>query len=95
MLLHEFATNATKYGALSTAAGRVAIDCSEDDDRFTLTWSERGGPPVERQSNGEGFGALSICATIKDRLSGEISRDWRPEGLTIRLSVAKDRLSAG
>ena len=95
LLLHEFATNAAKYGALSTAHGAVAIDCSEDDGRFTLTWTERGGPPVERQTDGEGFGALLIRATIKDRLGGEISRDWKPEGLTIRLSVAKDRVITG
>ena len=45
LLLHEFATNAVKYGALSTSAGAVAIDCSEDDRRFAVTWTERGGPP--------------------------------------------------
>ena len=48
LLLHEFATNAVKYGALSSSAGAVAIECSEDDGRFALTWTERGGPPVER-----------------------------------------------
>jgi PAS domain S-box-containing protein len=95
LLLHEFATNAAKYGALSTAHGAVAIDCLEDDGRFIVTWTERGGPPVERQTDGEGFGALLIRATIKDRLGGEISHDWKPEGLTIRLSVAKDLVTAG
>ena len=95
LLLHEFATNAVKYGALSTSAGAVAIDCSEDDRRFALTWTERGGPPVERQTDGEGFGAQLIRATVKDQLAGEVSRDWKPEGLTIRLSVAKDRVIAG
>jgi PAS domain S-box-containing protein len=93
LLLHEFATNAAKYGALSTPHGAIAIDCSEDDGRFTLTWAEQGGPPVERQTDGDGFGALLIRATITDRLSGEISRDWKPDGLTIRLSVAKDRVT--
>jgi PAS domain S-box-containing protein len=93
LLLHEFATNAAKYGALSTPHGAIAIDCSEDDGRFALTWAEQGGPPVERQTDGDGFGALLIRATIKDRLSGEISRDWKPDGLTIRLSVAKDRVT--
>ena len=93
LLLHEFATNAAKYGALSTDRGAIAIDCSEDDVRFTVTWTERGGPPVERQI--DGFGAFLIRATVKDGLGGEISQDWKPEGLTIRLSVAKDRVAAG
>ena len=44
LLLHEFATNAAKYGALSTPAGHIDIDCSEDDGQFALTWTERGGP---------------------------------------------------
>ena len=48
LLLHEFATNAAKYGALSTPAGRVRIDCAEDGDRFVVTWHEHGGPSIER-----------------------------------------------
>ena len=94
LLLHELATNAVKYGALSSSAGAVAIECSEDDGRFALTWTERGGPPVEGRVDAEGFGAQLIRATIKDQLGGEISRDWNPEGLTIRLSFAKDRVIA-
>ena len=93
LLLHEFATNAAKYGALSTPAGCIDIVCSEGDGQFVLTWTERGGPPVDHQSDGEGFGALLARATVNGRLGGEISRDWKPEGLAIRLSVARDRIS--
>ena len=60
-------------------------------------WHGRSG--ADRPSNvrptARAFGALLIRATIKDRLSGEISHDWKPEGLTIRLSVAKDRVITG
>ena len=94
LLLHELATNAVKYGALSSSAGALAIECSEDNGRFALTWAERGGPPVEHRVDGEGFGAQLIRATIKDRLRGEIARDWKPEGLTMGLSCAKDRVIA-
>jgi PAS domain S-box-containing protein len=94
LLLHELATNAVKYGALSSSAGAVAIACSEDNGRFALTWTERGGPPVEHRVDAEGFGAQLIRATVKDQLGGEISRDWKPEGLTIHLSFAKDRVIA-
>jgi len=93
LLLHEFATNAAKYGALSTPTGCIDIVCSEADGQFVLTWTERGGPPVDHQSDGEGFGALLARATVNGRLGGEISRDWKAEGLTIRLSVSRDRIS--
>src|SRR5205085_6753112 len=48
LLLHEFATNAAKYGALSSAEGTIAIDCMEEGDGIVVTWRERGGPPVVR-----------------------------------------------
>jgi PAS domain S-box-containing protein len=92
LLLHEFATNAAKYGALSEPTGHVDIACSEDADRFIVTWRERGGPPVQ-QSASEGFGTLIASATVKSQMGGEIARDWDAEGLTIRLSVARERLA--
>jgi PAS domain S-box-containing protein len=95
LLLHEFATNAAKYGALSTPMGQIDIACSENDGQFTLTWQERGGPRIDSHVDSEGFGTLLARSTVKDQLRGEISRDWKPEGLTIRLSVAKDRIAAG
>jgi two-component sensor histidine kinase len=93
LLLHEFATNAAKYGALSTPTGHIDVACSEGDGQFALTWTERGGPRIDHQTDGEGFGTLLARATVKGQLGGEISRDWKPEGLTIRLSAAKDRIT--
>jgi PAS domain S-box-containing protein len=95
LLLHEFATNAAKYGALSTPTGHIDIACSDGDGQFALTWQELGGPRIDSHSDSEGFGTLLARSTVKDQLRGEISRDWKPEGLTIRLSVAKDRIAAG
>jgi PAS domain S-box-containing protein len=95
LLLHEFATNAAKYGALTTPAGHIDIACSDSDGQFALTWQERGGPCVDGHSDGEGFGTMLARSTVRDQLRGEISRDWKPEGLTIRLSVARDRIAAG
>ncbi|MDO3445502.1 PAS domain S-box protein [Agrobacterium sp. V1] len=92
LLLHEFATNAAKYGALSTEQGGVEIMCDSGDEMFTLTWTERGGPPVERTSDGEGFGTILARATIGSQLGGEIRREWKPDGLVIRLTAARDRL---
>jgi PAS domain S-box-containing protein len=94
LLLHEFATNAAKYGALSTPTGHIDIECKDDGARFILAWVERNGPPVDHQANGEGFGTKLARSTVQGQLGGEISRDWNPEGLRIRLSIARDRVSA-
>ncbi|QGY05954.1 sensor histidine kinase [Methylobacterium mesophilicum SR1.6/6] len=66
LLLHELATNAAKYGALSVPAGRVAIDWRLDGDgadrEVTLDWTERGGPPATQPASGgrKGFGSRLI-----------------------------------
>jgi PAS domain S-box-containing protein len=93
LLLHEFATNAAKYGALLTSTGHIDIDCSEENDQFLLRWTESSGPPVEHRADSEGFGTLLARMTVRGQLGGEISHEWNPEGLRIRLSVARDRLS--
>jgi two-component sensor histidine kinase len=59
-----------------------------------LTWRERGGPRIESHADSEGFGTMLARSTVKDQLRGEILRDWKPEGLTIRLSVPKDRIAS-
>lgn len=91
LLLHELATNAAKYGALSNQTGRIAIECRDGSEQFVLIWTERGGPPVEAAADGEGFGTLLARATVRGQLGGEIAREWQPEGLTIRLTVTRAR----
>ena len=93
LLLHEFATNAAKYGALSTPAGRIAVACRDQGETFHLTWTESGGPRLCGQPASEGFGSLLARLTVKGQLGGEIARDWRPEGLVIHLSVSRERLA--
>jgi PAS domain S-box-containing protein len=94
LLLHEFATNAAKYGALSTPAGHIDIDCNEDGERFILAWAEHNGPLVNHQADAEGFGTKIARTTVEGQLGGEITRDWNPDGLRIRLSIARARVSA-
>jgi PAS domain S-box-containing protein len=94
LLLHEFATNAAKYGALSAPAGHIDIDCNEDGERFILAWAEHNGPLVNHQADAEGFGTKIARTTVEGQLGGEISRDWNPDGLRIRLSIARARVSA-
>jgi len=48
---------------------------------------------IDSHADSEGFGTMLARSTVRDQLRGDISRDWKPEGLTIRLSVAKDRIT--
>ena len=93
LLLNEFGTNSVKYGALSAPKGQIEIVGAEHGQAFVLTWTERGGPAITSPRDGEGFGAILTRATVTGQLGGEISRDWRPEGLVIRLSLPRERLT--
>ena len=92
LLLNEFATNSTKYGALSATAGRIEIHCANHGEILVVTWTERGGPEVVSPTGNNGFGDFLIRSTVAG-LGGEISRDWQPEGLVIRLSIPRSRLT--
>ena len=86
VVLHELATNAAKYGALSTAKGRVALKWShEADGRLILHWMETGGPPVTEPTR-QGFGGRVIDRMIGD-LKGKAHFDWHPDGLVCEISV--------
>ena len=92
LLLHEFATNAAKYGALSSATGTVKVVLADEGDAIIVHWIERGGPRVSPPAGAEGFGGVLSRIAVANQLGGEIARDWKPEGLSIRLSVPRSRL---
>ena len=94
LLIHEFTTNAAKYGSLSAPDGRIEIDCFEAGGQFVLVWKERGGPPLDAAVSDEGFGTLLTRATVKGQLNGSISREWAADGLVIRLSMDRERLAS-
>ena len=94
LLVHEFATNAAKYGALSTDDGAIDVTCWEDGEQVALRWTERGGPRVEQPTGPEGFGGVLSRIAVNKQLGGDIERTWKPEGLSIRLVVPLARLSA-
>lgn len=86
LALHELATNAAKYGALSRAAGEIAVDWELGDGGLTLRWTESGGPRVEPPSS-QGFGTKIINASIRRQSGGDVQFDWQPRGLSCRLTV--------
>ena len=86
MAIHELATNACKYGALSTHRGRLDVAWRlTDADTLELSWMEAGGPPV-RAPDATGFGSR-LVRQLARQLCGEIALEWRAEGLKAILSA--------
>src|SRR5262249_23233203 len=85
LALHELATNAGKYGALSTDAGCVDVGWRVDGDAFTMSWTERNGPPVRRPER-QGFGTTVIRLMAEHALDGEVLLDFAVSGLVWRLT---------
>lgn len=88
LALHELATNAAKYGALSSPAGRVCIDWELEPTALQIRWSEEGGPAV-RSPSYRGFGINLISASIEGQLGGTTRFEWRPDGLSCTLVVPR------
>ena len=93
LLFHELATNAAKYGALSEAGGRVVLTTRRQEDRFILTWSETGGPPLQGAPSRVGFGSSLATLSVEAQLGGRLQREWRPEGLEIIIDLPDTALS--
>jgi len=93
LLLHELATNATKYGALSVPEGRLSVELSMEDDSLRMQWRESGIPTPPEASRTQGFGSTLERAALAG-LQGSLTRDWEPHSLTIRLELPLARLAA-
>ncbi|HEY7386372.1 MAG TPA: PAS domain-containing protein [Beijerinckiaceae bacterium] len=92
LAIHEFATNAVKYGALSVANGRVDIACRVTEEALDITWTERGGPPADKPPVREGFGSVLARRSVTGDLGGTLVYDWQQAGVIIRLSAPIERL---
>jgi len=95
MIIHEIATNAAKYGALSHDSGTVRLDWEVIEEnpkgKLRLIWAEAGGPlvvaPVQR-----GFGSRLIERSARDQLGGEATVDFLPRGVVYTVTCALDAL---
>ncbi|MCB4821274.1 HWE histidine kinase domain-containing protein [Roseicella aerolata] len=96
MALHELATNAAKYGALSVPDGMVALSWAVDRAAglLRLRWVERGGPPPSGAPEREGFGTRVLEATLTNQLGGRIRRDWPASGLVLEAELPLARVAA-
>jgi PAS domain S-box-containing protein len=91
LALHELATNAIKYGALSVPVGQVSISWALDNQgprssELRLRWVERGGPIVNPPSR-KGFGHAVFERSVAKSLDGKVSMEFAPEGLSWELSI--------
>ncbi len=90
LLLHELATNAAKYGALSTAEGKLSISLDVIDDRLQMVWEEHGSS-AGGEGKHEGFGSTLERASVQG-LRGQLSRNWQPDGLSLTLEIPLQQL---
>ena len=95
MALHELATNAVKYGALSQASGSVRVEwrvfSCEEEQRFRLCWREAGGPPPGKPAR-EGFGQKLLRRLLGSALSAQPTIEYAEEGLRYRFECELSRI---
>lgn len=94
LVLHELASNALKYGALSGLAGQVHVtgrfqERAKGDGparQLTVVWQEEGGPPLRPPSR-QGFGTRLLTQLISYQHGGDVAMDWAESGLTCRFTI--------
>ncbi len=97
MAAHELATNAGKYGALSTDEGRLDVTCriieggagDEQHNRLRIEWRESNGPPVTPPAR-KGFGSRLLESVIGDQLKGSVDLRYEPDGLVAIIETRLD-----
>ncbi len=86
MALHELATNAAKYGALSPAGGCAALGWRIEGGKLCLRWAESGGPPVAQPSR-RGFGTRLLEQGLMRELGGQTLMRYHPEGVVCEITA--------
>lgn len=91
LIIHELATNAVKYGALSVTDGKVILS-GHLGDSYHLSWKELGGPTLEGDPGEDGFGARLIALSLEGQLRGKVERIWEPDGLRVEMEMPLEAL---
>jgi len=89
MLVHELATNAAKYGSLSTESGMVSLNWSLSEDAFKFLWRETGGPTVTKPTR-RGFG-LGLLSDALGQFKGMSETVFVPTGLVCKIRATRPR----
>jgi len=93
LVVHELATNAAKYGALSVPDGRVRISWAVAKGRLVLSWEEKDGPVIMGPPEREGFGSVLARESVSGSLRGDLTFHWNPDGLVVLVSAETERLA--
>ena len=96
LVFHELATNSAKYGALSQENGTVDLTLEDAGEQIAIIWREIGGPAITAdaiEKMKDGFGSRLVEMSITGQLQGSWEREFAPDGLIARLTVAKDALT--
>lgn len=94
LLIHEMATNAAKYGALSTDQGRISVLWRIEEERLILDWVETGGPKLPSPPTRQGFGSKLAAMTVERQLGGKLDYHWAPSGLSVTIDIPTAALLA-
>ena len=91
MVIHELATNATKYGALSSDDGFIVVttDVQSKDGSIQLTWAESDGPTISSEIT-EGTGTSLLQGLVDHEMHGKITMNYASEGLVCQIEVPLD-----
>jgi two-component sensor histidine kinase len=87
LVFSELATNAAKYGALSTPKGRIYLSWSVESETLAVRWVEAGGPPIVAPPTRSGFGTMVLDYSISYELGGAAERRFAPGGLDVSLRL--------
>jgi PAS domain S-box-containing protein len=87
IVVHELATNAAKYGSLSSPQGHVRVEWSRaENDGLVIRWIEAGGPTISPPTS-QGLGTRVMDSMIRGQLNGRAHLDWRAGGLLCEISI--------
>lgn len=92
LVIHELATNAAKYGALTRPSGRVEIGWTREGTNVVLSWRETGGPRVHSPPETDGFGSTLVRRTVTRQFGGKLDEHWRPDGLACTTILSAEKL---
>jgi PAS domain S-box-containing protein len=92
LAIHELATNAVKYGALSGPSGGVSLRWRIDGEQLELVWRERDGPHLSGTPDASGFGSKLVRLTVERQLNGTVTYRWPDSGLILTATIALSAL---